>query len=636
MSKNDRHIISQFSDDDDESDQTMGDKPSDSLNYPQIGRNTSSFTGQQKKIGILCLISLALIIILCLLLPKSYKAAAMPHLLISYPENVKQCWNAENSKNVKYYLVAATMIKNKRRYIREWIEFHLMMGISYFLFYDNHSDDGAEAVIKPYVDAGRASYIPWPPKEFPKEEFTDPLLEGHFRSKLKECYENLSAPELKVFYYIPCQGAAYDDAVRRTRGKARWVAGIDVDEYYYIPENSTLWQTHPEEPLVGAFRNLEKYNGITVSGQHFGTSGWYSPPRRDDDSQHAQMLTKTHLRHMEYIPGPLVKAGEHIKVFVNPYCVYGNEIHTYMYDKENMANISWKTTFHNTYDQDNATILMNHYLWPSYIENLEKVVKNVDPSTHYDSIYDRFVNKDEGTHIEYLLERLENRIEKAIKLKPNTDGHSDDWDYRLQNRHIIERRHVDLCVILWNPIHRGLVRHSLESIINYFYRVENTTSYQLIIGSSNINDQLKQELKHDFPIDLFVQDNNFSCPADFILRISESSFAKWEQWPTDTPAINLGINLLKENTKINIVSLSDSSNLLDGWIKGNQVSYRANPLLSEAGTYLMRNNGVLDKNVFEMCLHRDDTCPDNRIKSLFEDYQQEKMYNYMPGFIRKK
>jgi hypothetical protein len=633
MLKKGQANISHFSDDDDEEEEENDpemevDRPLGTFNKLSTTKGSS-----WKKMLYLCLI---LVIIV-----STYKFFSeehilpMPPILLSYPENIKQCWNNANSQNVDYYLVAATMIKNKRRYVREWIEFHLMMGVSYFLFYENNSDDGVEAIIQPYVDAGRASLVRWPPKEFPPtDDFTDPLLKEHFTHKLTECYENLKGAQMKVFYYIPCQEAAYDDAIRRTRGKARWVGGIDVDEFYYVPENSTVWKSHPEEPLVGAFQNLEKYNGITVSGQHFGTSGWYSPPRRDDDSQHAQLVTKTHLHHMEYIPGPLVKASEHIKAFVNPYCVYGNEIHSYMYDKDNLANISWKTTFHNTYDEDQATIRMNHFLWPSYIENFEKVARNVDPSTHYDSIYDRFVNKEEGSDIEYLLERLEKRIERSIKSKPPIDGHSDDWDYRLKNRHIVDQKRKDLCVILENPVHIGLARHALESIINYFFRIESTLSYQLVV--LNPDHQIKKDLESDFPVDLFVEGETFSCSADFILRTSESSFAKWEQWPLEKKAVELGINLLKENTKVNLISLSDSSNLLNGWIKGSNISYRQNTELSKSGTYLMRKEAVSDHDIYEMCLHIDDSCPDNRIRSVFEDYQQERMYGYKPGFIKTK
>lgn len=575
--------------------------------------------------------TIALILVTIFLVNSSSPKPIIP-MLISYPEAVRQCWNPQLWGKIDYYLVAATMIKNKRRYVREWIEFHLMMGVSYFFFYDHHSDDGVEAVIRPYVEAGRASYILWPPKEYPKEEWNDQRMEDHFDERMKKCYANKEAEHV----HVPCQEAAYDDAIRRSRGKARWFTGIDVDEFFYIPENSTLWKDYPLEPLVGAFKNLEKYNLVTVSGQHFGTSGWYSPPRRDDDSLHAQLITKTHLHHLQYIPGELVRASEHIKPFINPYCVVGNELHNYTIDEYNIKNISWKYTYHNTYDGDNATVMMNHILWPSYIENVEKAIANGNPKTAYDALYDRFVNKEEGSTIEYLLDKLERRMEDAIKTKPPTDGHADDWDYRLRSQHIYNQAiREDLCVVIWEPRHIGLARHALLSVINYFYRVEKGINYKLLVYKTEMS--ISTELEHDFPIDGFVKDEKElqdSCSAEYVLRISESSFAKWEQWPLEKPAVKLGLEILKENNDVQIVSLSDSSNSIDEWTKGKRVSYRKNSALKQAGTYLMKKNAIINDNIYELCLNTEDLCPDNRIRSVFENYQQERMYGFAPGFAK--
>jgi hypothetical protein len=580
---------------------------------------------------LICIVALILGAILLLNLTSSKPVINVP-VLISYPESVRRCWNPQLENKIDYYLVAATMLKNKRQYIREWIEFHLMMGVSYFFFYDHHSDDGVEAVLRPYVEAGRVSYFLWPPKEYPKEEWNDNLMEDHFDERMKKCYANREAEHV----HVPCQEAAYDDAIRRSRGKVRWFTGIDIDEFFYIPENSTIWKTNPNDPLVGAFKKLEKYNLVTVSGQHFGTSGWFSPPRRDDDSAHAQLITKTHLHHMQYIPGELVKASEHIKPFINPYCVIGNELHDYTIDKANIKNISWKYTYHNTYDEDNSTVLMNHILWPSYMENIEKAIVNGNPKTAYDAMYDRFVNKEEGSAIEYLLDKLEQRMQASIKTKPPTDGHADDWDYRLRPRHVFNPAITeDLCVVIWEPRHIGLVRHALSSIINYFYRVENGINYKLIIYDTI--QSIKTELENDFPIDLFLQDEvdlKKSCSSQFILRISESSFAKWEQWPLEKPAIKLGLALLNENKNVQALSLSDSSNSISEWTESSNVNYRKNSALKNSGTFLIRQNAVIDENIYELCLHVDDLCPDNKIRSIFENYRQERMYGFKPGFVK--
>jgi hypothetical protein len=554
-------------------------------------------------------------------------------IFLWYPENMVQCYNQGNMDFVNY-IVVATMLKNKRRYVREWIEFHLMMGVSHFIFYDHGSNDRVEEVLEPYIQKGIVTFFSWPPKDFPNEDWgNDRRLKTHFYDNMKKCYENKEA----IHIHVPCQVAAFDDAIRRTRGKARWMAGIDVDEFYYIPENSTLWKSHPNSPLVGAFKNLEKYHIVAVLGQHFGTSGWLSPPRRDDEAAYAQLITKTHLHHALYNPDELVKAREHVKPFVNPYCVGGNGLHYY---EDGGGSINWKDIHHNTYDDDNAPVVMNHYLWPSYIENLEKRIANGNPGTGYDEDYDRFLNKEVGSTIDYILPRLEERIKIAVKDKPPADGHGDDWDYRLELRQNSKKTNPDLCVVLWKPSHIGLARHALSSVINYFYRVENTINYNLILLSGN---KYKDELKSDFPIDLLVESEeqlNDSCPANIVLRLDESTFARWEKWPLEKPAIKAGLELLSnDNLSIDKISLTDSSNLMTKWTRAEDkvaVDYRINSGQKLKEALLMKKSVIMNderEGTFEICFHEQDFCQDHIIKGLFEIYSQERMYGYEPGFI---
>src|SRR5579862_6999193 len=39
------------------------------------------------------------------------------------------------------FLTVATMVKNQRARLREWIEFHHMLGVEHFIIYDNDSTD---------------------------------------------------------------------------------------------------------------------------------------------------------------------------------------------------------------------------------------------------------------------------------------------------------------------------------------------------------------------------------------------------------------------------------------------------------------------------------------------------------------
>ena len=65
------------------------------------------------------------------------------------------------------YLTVTTMIKNKRRWLREWIEFYLMMGVDHFIVYDNNSTDYPLDILQSYIDQNVITYIPWPPATVP-------------------------------------------------------------------------------------------------------------------------------------------------------------------------------------------------------------------------------------------------------------------------------------------------------------------------------------------------------------------------------------------------------------------------------------------------------------------------------------
>ena len=45
----------------------------------------------------------------------------------------------------------ATLLLNQARYLREWIEFHRLMGVQLFLIFDHGSTDGTQRLLQEYV-----------------------------------------------------------------------------------------------------------------------------------------------------------------------------------------------------------------------------------------------------------------------------------------------------------------------------------------------------------------------------------------------------------------------------------------------------------------------------------------------------
>jgi hypothetical protein len=89
----------------------------------------------------------------------------------------------------------AAIVKDQNGMLEDWLLWHLVLGISKIILYDNNSQDqeGLRATLRPFIEAGAVELVPWP---------------AH-----------------------GSQTTAYEDAVSRTwkRG-VPFVAAVDVDE----------------------------------------------------------------------------------------------------------------------------------------------------------------------------------------------------------------------------------------------------------------------------------------------------------------------------------------------------------------------------------------------------------------------
>src|SRR3954471_21483324 len=64
--------------------------------------------------------------------------------------------------DTKPYLAVCSMYRDHAEYLREWIEFHRLVGAERFFLYDNESRDDHEEVLTPYVESGIVEVHAWP------------------------------------------------------------------------------------------------------------------------------------------------------------------------------------------------------------------------------------------------------------------------------------------------------------------------------------------------------------------------------------------------------------------------------------------------------------------------------------------
>src|SRR6187431_1294722 len=71
---------------------------------------------------------------------------------------VKRLFN-KKAKNYKYTVCLCGIFKNEAKFLDEWIQFHLVVGIDHFYLYNNNSDDNYYEILKPYIEKGFVDLI---------------------------------------------------------------------------------------------------------------------------------------------------------------------------------------------------------------------------------------------------------------------------------------------------------------------------------------------------------------------------------------------------------------------------------------------------------------------------------------------
>lgn len=167
----------------------------------------------------------------------------------------------------KYDIGIVSISKNEAPYIREWLEYHLIIcgGNIKFYFYDNDSEDETAEIIKPYIEQGIVEYT--------------------------------------KIHGVGKQLEAYNDAIKRHKTECKWMAFIDMDEY--------IFQLNEKETLLSITNDLTSKAGNAASGLAvrwaiFGSSGLEKTPKG--------LTTENFLRRSKYE----FWGNAHVKCIVNP------------------------------------------------------------------------------------------------------------------------------------------------------------------------------------------------------------------------------------------------------------------------------------------------------------------------------
>ena len=129
-----------------------------------------------------------------------------------------------------YDLAVVAIFKNEGKYLREWLDYHLLAGVEHFYLYNNESSDDYSEVLAPYVEKNLVTLINFPGKVM----------------------------------QIP----AYIDALERFRFFCRYMAFIDLDEFIFPKSDRGIAEVI-DEILSGD----AKAQALGISWHIFGSNG---------------------------------------------------------------------------------------------------------------------------------------------------------------------------------------------------------------------------------------------------------------------------------------------------------------------------------------------------------------------------
>lgn len=133
-----------------------------------------------------------------------------------------------------YTLSICAIFRNEARFLKEWIEYHRMIGVEHFYLFNHLSEDPFEEVLTPYIEEGVVELF----------HVTDEL----------NSHEN---------WYSDIQCGAYNHILKERREETKWLAVIDTDEFLVLKRGRDLKKF---------LKSYDEFAGIGVCWQLFGTS----------------------------------------------------------------------------------------------------------------------------------------------------------------------------------------------------------------------------------------------------------------------------------------------------------------------------------------------------------------------------
>lgn len=202
--------------------------------------------------------------------------------------------DAQVEQQFKYKLSVCALFKDEAKYLREWIEYHRLIGVEHFYLFDNGSGDYSKYVLAPYIRDGIVTLTHWPDRV----PVSDTSRISHWALSTQLPAYELTAKHLAL-------------------EETEWLALLDVDEYLVPVEANSMGEV---------LKEFADYPGLQLTSDFFDASHIDALPRRDLLIATIELTTEPKKRIETSLEKIIFKPKEHTTFYWPPYrCNYKND-----------------------------------------------------------------------------------------------------------------------------------------------------------------------------------------------------------------------------------------------------------------------------------------------------------------------
>lgn len=221
--------------------------------------------------------------------------------------------------NFKYEAAICAIAKWENEYLAEWIEHHIKIGFQHIFLVDNNDDDSIESLLKVYLQKGVLTIIP--------------------------------------FRGIPhVQAQAYEYVTQFYGDNVKWMAYIDIDEFFVLKKNKSI---------IDLLKEYEDIPSISVNWMCYGANGQIY---KKEGSVMARFSVPSNLEKSKRA-NFAVKSISRPYIFNRIYDASFRNVHRWSLPTFNEKR---EIIYQNTHKPSYTKIVLNHYVTKSYEEYRQK------------------------------------------------------------------------------------------------------------------------------------------------------------------------------------------------------------------------------------------------------------------------